>query len=51
VGGACGTNDRGQKIVHGSGREPEGKRHSEDRGVDGCMGSECILRTLAWGVE
>jgi hypothetical protein len=23
--------------------------HSEDRGVDGRMGSECILRRLAWG--
>jgi hypothetical protein len=32
--------------------EPEGRGHSEDRGVDGKMGSECILGRLAggWGV-
>jgi hypothetical protein len=29
--------------------EPEGKSHSEDRGVDGRMGSEWILERLAAG--
>jgi hypothetical protein len=29
--------------------EPEGRGHSEDRGVDGKMGSECILGRLAGG--
>jgi hypothetical protein len=30
--------------------KPEGKRHWEDQGVGGKMGSEWILGRLAWGV-
>jgi hypothetical protein len=30
--------------------KPEGKRHSEDCGVDGRMGSILILGRLAWGM-
>jgi hypothetical protein len=30
--------------------QPEGKSYLEDQGVDGMMGSECILGRLAWGV-
>jgi hypothetical protein len=29
--------------------KPEGKRHSEDQGIGGKMGSEWILGRLAWG--
>jgi hypothetical protein len=30
--------------------KPEGKNHLEDQGVDGRMGSKCILGRLAGGV-
>jgi hypothetical protein len=30
--------------------KPEGKRHWEDQGIGGKMGSEWILGRLAWGV-
>jgi hypothetical protein len=47
VGGACGTHGTGQKSIQVLMGKPEGKKHSEDRGVDGRMGSEWILAKLA----
>jgi hypothetical protein len=31
--------------------KPEGKDHSEDQGVGGNMGLECIVGRLSWGVR
>jgi hypothetical protein len=33
--------------VQGFGGKPQERDHSEDRGIDGRMGSECILERLA----
>jgi hypothetical protein len=49
VGGACGTKGRGEKSVQVFGGKTR-RDHLEDQGVDGRMGSECILGRLAWGV-
>jgi hypothetical protein len=45
VGGACGTQGRGEECVQCFG----GKARRKDQGVDGRMGSEWILGRLAWG--
>jgi hypothetical protein len=50
---ACGMHERGKKTVFffGGGGLKE-RNHWEDRGVDGRMGSELIVGSLAgWGVE
>jgi hypothetical protein len=45
VGGECGTHGTGQKSVQDFWCERSKERdHSEDRGVDGRMGSEWILQ-------
>jgi hypothetical protein len=51
VGGTCGSHGRGKESVQRFGGKPEGKNHSEDQGVDGRMGSDWILGTLAGGVD
>jgi hypothetical protein len=51
VGGACGTQGRGEKSVQGFGGKARRKKdHLEDQGVGGKMGSEWIFGRLAWGV-
>jgi hypothetical protein len=51
VGGTCGTHGRGEKSVKDFGGKARGERdHSEDRGLDGRMGSEWILGTLVEGM-
>jgi hypothetical protein len=40
----------GEESVQDLGGNPEGNRPLERQGVDGRMGSEWILRRLAWGV-
>jgi hypothetical protein len=51
VGGACGTNGRGEKSVQGfGGKSLKERDHLEDQGVGGKMGSEWILGRLVWGV-
>jgi hypothetical protein len=43
---ACMEEERFYKVLVG---KPKGKRHSEDQGIGGRMGSEWILGRLAWG--
>jgi hypothetical protein len=52
VGGPCGTHGRGEKSVglQGFGRKAQRRDHSEDRGVDGRMGSEWMLGRLVGGM-
>jgi hypothetical protein len=47
---ACGTHVRG-KCTGFWWRNQNERDHLEDRGIDGRMGSEWILRRLAGGVE
>jgi hypothetical protein len=49
VGGTCGTHGR-EKCTRFWWENPKERDHSEDRGVDGRMGSECIAGRLAVGV-
>jgi hypothetical protein len=49
VGGACGTHGIGEKVLRGFGGGARRKNQSEDRGVDGRMGSKWILGRLAGG--
>jgi hypothetical protein len=48
VGGTCGTHVRG-KCIGLRCESPKKTAYSEDLGVDGRMGSECILGRLAEG--
>jgi hypothetical protein len=50
VGGAYGTQPKENSSQSFSGENPKKRDHSEDRGVDGRMGSEWILGRLAVGV-
>jgi hypothetical protein len=54
VGRTCGTHGRGEKSVHCFGipmEIPMERDHSEDRGVDGRMGSELLLAGGGDGVH
>jgi hypothetical protein len=51
VGEACGTHGKERKVYRFRLESPKEKDHSEDRGVDGMMGSEWILGRLAGGIE
>jgi hypothetical protein len=46
VGRACGTHERGE-CTRFQWENPKERDHSEDRGIDGRMGSEWILGRLA----
>jgi hypothetical protein len=49
VGGACGFQGRGEKCTWLWWRSLNGKDHAEDRGIDGRLESEWILRRLSGG--
>jgi hypothetical protein len=44
MGGACSTHGEDEKCIQISGEEPEGRRHSENLGVDGRLGLNGALR-------
>jgi hypothetical protein len=51
VGEACGSHGRGEESTFFWWESPKERDHLDDQGVDGRMGSQCILGRMAGGVE
>jgi hypothetical protein len=51
VGGECRERERREKCTKFWWESPSERDHSEDRGIDGSIGSVWMLRKLAGGVE